>query len=348
MAAMTCSLARASTNHFNFDSDPIEVLTSFSAGDDSTNVALAGVWFTSGGSPLEAGVADQSTNGYFALTQTTPHEIKHGQKTTIVFDDTDNHQIIQGFTLSCDVRIGAGNSTPADGFSVNYARAGDPVITSGNGFGSGPEGNPGNAPEEGTTTGLVISFDAYQNSSLDTIGLTIKVDGVVLTNFPMPTLNGDCGDITSLQTGPNTDNAVSNLCWQSLWVNLDPSGVLNVNYKGMVLLTNFPVHFDPSQGRLILAGRTGGYYQEQDVDNITLITIPTADPLVGTVSSSAFDWKFNIYDSGTATPDTNTLTVMRDGVAVTPTSITQSGNPAPEMAQVLQRSNTLAPRPFLN
>ena len=325
VAALAGGFARAATSHFTFDSAPTGI-DIYHYGDNSTNVALAGAWFSTGGSPLETGVADSSTNGYFALTQTTPNEIKHGQKAVIVFPDADNHLTVVGFTLSCDVRLGAGSDRPADGFSICYARAGDSVLTTGNGFSSGPGGNPDNAPEEGTTSGLVISFDAYQNTAADTIGLTIKSDNVVLTNFAMPTLNGACDDITSLQTGTNTDSAISNLCWQPLWVNLTEAGLLNVSYKGVALLTNYPVAFAPSPGQLVIAGRTGGLWQEQDVDNIALTTVASSVPTVGNVNSTAFGWSVNIYDSGTSTPTTNTIAVTVDGATVTPTAITQSGN----------------------
>src|SRR3954470_5696337 len=175
--------ARASTNVFNFDSDPSGVLTIRQGSDGGVPANLPGEWFASGGSPLEAGVSDQSTNGYLAITQTTPDLSAHGMRSTIVFDDFDSGLVIAGFSFSCDVRVGAGNSTPADGFSINFARDTDLAISS-DSFGSGPNNNPANAQEEGTTTGLVVSFDAFQNgSAADVIGLTIKVDNTVITNI---------------------------------------------------------------------------------------------------------------------------------------------------------------------
>src|SRR5437867_1563176 len=82
---------QASTNVFNFDEDPSGILNVTRGGDNGTLTALAGVWFPSGGSTLEAGVADQSTNGYFAITQTTsdPMFTAHGMRSVIIFDDFD-------------------------------------------------------------------------------------------------------------------------------------------------------------------------------------------------------------------------------------------------------------------
>ncbi|MBW8865107.1 MAG: hypothetical protein JF609_09350 [Verrucomicrobia bacterium] len=316
--------ARASTNVFNFDSDPSGILNVTRDGDTPELQNLAGVWFSSGGSPLETGVGDQSTNGYFAITQTTPSLSAHGMGSVIIFNDFDSGLIVAGFTFSCDVRIGAGSDQPADGFSLNYARANDPVLSGGS-FSSGPNGNPGNAKEEGTTTGLAISFDAYDNSADDTIGLTLKVDGNIITNIAMPTLNGACADATSLQTGPN-NGGVGALCWQPLFVQLTTTGLINVSYKGVAFLTNYSVPFAPGAGRLIFAGRTGGLWEEQDVDNIRIETIPSADPVVGPVIANANGFKFTISDSGPATPDTNTITLSLDGAPVTPTSIFQDGS----------------------
>src|ERR1044071_3407620 len=104
----------ASTNIFNLDSDPSGILTIRPSADGGVPSNLPGEWFASGGSTLEAGVVDQSTNGYIAITQTTPDLSAHGMRATIVFDDFDAGLVVAGFTFSCDVRIGAGNATPAD------------------------------------------------------------------------------------------------------------------------------------------------------------------------------------------------------------------------------------------
>ena len=316
--------SHASTNVFNFGSDPSGVLTIRRASDVGVPSNLPGEWIPTGGSTLETNVANQSTNGYLAITQTTPDLAAHGMRSTIVFDDFDEGLVIAGFTFSCDLRIGAGNSTPADGFSINFARSTDPAINS-DAFGAGPGGNPPNGQEEGTTTGLVVSFDAFANSASDPIGLTVKVDNNVITNIPMTALNGGCANIQSLQTGPSTTN-IADLCWQPLSVDLKVNGTLSVSYKNVLLLSNLVTAYTPSAGRLIFSGRTGGSYQEQDIDNIRIVTIPSAAPVVGPSTGNANGFRFNIVDSGFATPDTNTVTITLDGVAVTPV-ITQTGSP---------------------
>ncbi|HXU79120.1 MAG TPA: hypothetical protein VN794_21255, partial [Methylomirabilota bacterium] len=186
-------------------------------------------------------------------------------------------------------------------------------------------GTEQNLPEEGTTTGLSICFDAWNSGTPDVIGLTIRVDNTIITNVALPTLNGACADATSLQTGPNTGGLAA-LCWQPLYVQLTTSGLLNVSYKGNPFLTNFVVNFAPSAGRLVFAGRTGGAWQEQDVDNITIVTVPSATPVVAQpFIANANGFRLFITDSGASTVNTNSLTLKLDGASITPSSITQNG-----------------------
>lgn len=325
--------ARAGTNIFRFNADPAADLT-IVRNEEANAAGLAGVWFPTSGSTLEVGT-DPSTNGYLQLTAGNPSPpAAFGHRAVIVFDDFDAGLVVAGFTFSCDVRVGAGTDNPADGFSLNYASASDPVVTGGTG---GPwSTNPGNENpavlvEEGTQTGLAIAFDAWNSGSGDVIGITVKVDagtaagGGVVTNIALATLNGVCADATSMQTGPN-GLGVAGLCWQPLFAQLTTDGKLSVSYKGVAFLTNYPVVFAPRPGRLVFGGRVGGANQFQHVDNIRLVTVPSAKPVVSTTVGNANGFKFSISDSGGATPSTNTIVVTLDGNPVTPSSMTQSGN----------------------
>ncbi len=63
------------------------------------------------------------------------------------------------------------------------------------------------------------------------------------------------------------------------------------------------------------------------LDDVSIDDVTPAGPFVGGGTGSAHGWSFNIWDATDgATPDTSTITVKVDGVAVLPTSITQSGN----------------------
>jgi hypothetical protein len=326
LVVMTGGFAQAATNYFNFDSDPIAGgLSAGSAQDTGLPSTLPGAWISANGSPNQPGVGDQSTNGYWAITQTTPLNTytAHGMRSALVFNQFDPGSALAGFTFACDMRVGGGSTSPADGFCVSFARSSESLAAM------------KAYTEQGTGSGLAICFDSWgpDNALNGQRGLVLKVDGTIVTNVAVPNANGACDDPTSLQTGPNDPTGVllaadllTNLCWQPLWINLDPSGLLNVSYKGSALLTNYPLPAALAAGSFVLSGRTGGSWQEQDVDNLTIVTVPATTPVVGPMATTITTWSFKIYDSGTATPNTNTITVTIDGSPVTPTAIKQSGN----------------------
>ncbi len=179
----------------------------------------------------------------------------------------DNFEVTtSGGTLSirADLRVGGGTDQPADGFSFNYVDENDPVLVGdGNGWASGPNGEA-NLPEEGTTTGISIGFDEWQSGpagdpadlSLDVIGLTLRIDGQIVGNALLPTLNGAVDDPTSLQTGPNT-GGVEALGWATLTIDAPLSGAnLNntvVTWKGQVV----PFVPEPASGLMALMSLLG-------------------------------------------------------------------------------------------
>lgn len=262
---LIATAARASTNVFNFNGpkDPTTggAFIVYRSGDP--DVSDAGIWVSKGGSPNDP--ANASTNGYLALTYT------NGHRAAVIFKNFDSDMVVKAFTLSMDVRIGGGSDQPADGFSISFARTTDPVIDGGDGFAASPSGEE-NLPEEGTTTGLSVCFDAWNSGEGDVVGVTIRVNNTIVTNIPMPVLNGACTDPKSIQTGSNK-NGVAGLCWQPVSIELTTDPLLNVSYKGAALIKNLPLpSFGAGTGRFVLAGRTGGNYQEQDVDNIRIVT----------------------------------------------------------------------------
>ena len=314
LGALSGSHALATTQTYNFDADPYSQINVFYTGDNGTLANMAGYWFATNGSPNEAGVGDQSTNGYWAITQTTPTNsfTAHGMRSELVIPVMDSNAALSGFTFSCDVRIGGGHVTPADGISISFARIGD--------------GTTNNAAEKGTATGLAVDLLAYDGDSATGIrGLQINYDSVAVTNVALPTRNGLCGDTTSVQTGPvdmtlSHDDAVNALCWQPLWINFN-AGYLSVSYKGVSLITNVYVVGGLGAGNFVIAGRTGGLWEEQDIDNISITTVPSVKPVVGPMLSTLSAFAFKIYDSGSASPATNSITMTIDGSAVTPTLI---------------------------
>lgn len=320
----------AATVHFDFNSDPTTngLLTIFDNGTGGTT------WVSSGG----VGASTNANDGYLQVTSAG-----NGQRGAIVFADFDGGQVVQAFTFDADVRIGNGTQPPADGFSINYVRANDPVLsaanpaTDANVWATGPNCEP-NLPEEGTQTGISIGFDAWnsggnppycneadQSIGPDIIGVSVRVDGTLVTQFATPTLNGSCTDPTSLQTGPRDGTGdPSILCWAHVKVILDTNGVLNVYWKNTLILSNYQTAYFPSPGRLAFAGRTGNSNENHHVDNIDITTIPASIALVGGASGFADGFAVTIGDSGSSVVNPATVTTSLNGSPVTPT-VTKNG-----------------------
>lgn len=294
--------ALAGTASYNFDTDPTSVL----------NLYGNAAWYSTGGNP--------ASGGFLSIT-----DAQNSQRSGIVFDDFDNGLVVKAFSFAMDVRIGGGTDRPADGISINYVRANDPVLPSNggdvtDGWATGPN-NEGNLPEEGSTTGLGIGFDAWYSGgdgswnqatsgpaplTDDVIGVSVRLDNNLIYQYAMPTLNGALSDTTSLQTGPQNPNRDQNdittswalLGWAPLTANLAEDGTLTVTYKGVNVTPpgGLKTTFAPSAGRLVFVGRTGGANQNNHVDNIKITTIPATVPTLGPITGNPTGFSGNLTD----------------------------------------------------
>jgi hypothetical protein len=274
----TGSSVSAGTATYDFSTDPT-FAGDFMVGGNGANQYP---WQPSGGNP----------GGFLGLTYPL-----NDLFTSMVFPDIDGGALVTAFKFEADLRIG--NSTgarAADGFSISFARANDPVLANlPNSLSS--QGNFGGAAEFGTTTGIAISFDTWAGNTLpdgvrdfpvgaenDPGGIIVRVDNTTILRQPLPLYHGACEDPNSLQTGPRDpdywaaggnpfwEESWATLCWQRLSVELDPMGKLTVIWKGETILDQYQTDYFPSPGRLVLAGRTGGANQHAHFDNITLTT----------------------------------------------------------------------------
>lgn len=307
LAALGSFSAQAADKTFNFDADPTGVL----------DIIGTGVWTPTGGNP--------DTGGFLEVTSALG-----SQKTTVIFDDFDNGLIVKSFTFTCDLKIGDGTATPADGFSINYCSADDPLIVAHDGNEWSDLGNTADAnlPEEGTRTGLGIGFDAYNsNFGGDVIGISVRVDGTLLKQIPMPTLNGAATDATSLQTGPLAagNGLGAGLTWQPLKVQLNDDATVSVWWKNVQVVTNLPTTFFPRTGRIVFGGRTGGAWQLQAVDNIHIVTAAAGSPLIGRLTGTPDGFNLLVNNSPGNALVANSLTAKLDGNNVTFKSVVTQG-----------------------
>ena len=174
-AGLVCSSAFAATNVVNFNT---------AAELPFKEVGAAAAEYRASG-----GASGGATDGYLSIT-----DAKGGQRATVVFDDLDKGLVVKAFTFECDLRIGGGTARPADGFSLNYVRANDPLATDGSPYAG--TGNETNLPEEGSLTGLGIGFDTWQSGDhpggiTDVVGISIRVEGALITQLPVPLRPGN-------------------------------------------------------------------------------------------------------------------------------------------------------------
>lgn len=337
--ATALSTANAGERTFDFETDPIQEDPDYFEAIQSNLTDLAPDDFDpwSGASVWEG---EGNPGEFLALT-----EAIGGQWTIVVFPDIDDGEQIKAFTLTADIRTG--NSTSdraADGFSISYARADDPLVQAAindNDLNQGLFGHP-RVAEVGASTGVAISFDTWdgnqtqEGSAEDEFeGIYVHVDGEYAGGVPLPTRHGECEDDTSLQTGPrtaNNDTVVDKyphlegvatggnpdvLCWAPLEVTLTETGLLTVKWKERTILDNFQTDFYPSPGRLVLGGRTGGANAIIHIDNIVLTTILADKPLLsGIEANTPNSFTVRLSDVSNSQVDQSSVALELDGEAV--------------------------------
>lgn len=328
MLASAALTAHAGTYVSDFSSNPLDPaipddqkLIVYSTSENPAVPAVA--WFPSGGN-TDGG----PTDGFLQLTAASNY-----QRSVIIFPDYESGFAVQSFVFEVDCKIGGGTATPADGMSINFARPEDPVIVNGGtGFAGRPplyEGDPSpelNLPEEGTTTGLAIGFDAYDSDGdgPDYIGISVRLDGELVDEaaVPMPTLHGAANDISSLQTGPREAPE-----WVPLRVELTPDSKLYISYKGQTIVDGVDLsdRFTPFPGRLIFAARTGALNQLHQFDNLKLTTVqaPLASVSGARLTNSGFEFQVTDNTGSTVTP-AGFLGLEIDGFQVSNGAVTLS------------------------
>src|SRR5579872_436851 len=139
---LAAGAAYAGQKTYDFNTDPTTVLNfGGTLWDGSTHTGTGSAnWQSSGG----AGPIGNTTNGpvkgvagdgFLQLTfatascGATPTVFSSGLSGCVLFDDFDKGLVVAGFTFEADLRIGDGLANPADGFSINYARGSDPILT---------------------------------------------------------------------------------------------------------------------------------------------------------------------------------------------------------------------------
>lgn len=279
---------------FDFNTDPGDQIETFGTTE----------WRGSGG-------VDDS--GYLSIT-----DALNGQNGGVIFEDPTGGKPIEGMKFTIDCRIGGGTDRPADGFSLNIVRPDDPLLQDprGSGYAGTTDIGAGenNLPEEGSQTGLGIGFDAWVSGGQDIVGISVRVDGEMIEQVAADTLNGEADDVTSLQTGPQSDDddPLSALTWQPFEAELTPNGDLTVSWKGKAIVET-QVNYFPGPGQIVFGGRTGGANQAHHFDNLSLTILAASKAVVSGLSFTRSDVRFQITDGDDSSLDADSVTLIIDG-----------------------------------
>lgn len=166
----------------------------------------------------------------------------NGQGGSFIIADRDGGAAISSLTAAFDVQVGGGTTPPADGFAFVWASDMDLTASFG---------------EDGAGSGLVVSFDIYDNGGGEAPAIDIFYAGSVVATRKVP--------LSLLDTGGQFAPVV---------VRVEADGTLDLQYDGNVIYNNLalPGFTALAGGNFGFGGRTGGLNANQWVDNIQIST----------------------------------------------------------------------------
>ena len=219
-------------------SSDVQLLTVALARPTSPNINLTFDGTTAPTGTSIYGSANLPGDGVLHLTDAV-----NGQSGSIVIRDADAGQAIESFVAAFSMLVGGGSLIPADGFCFAWAA-------------NLPNGAFGNV-EEGVGSGLVVTFDIYDNGGGEAPAIGVKWKGVFLQDVKVP--------LSLIETGDTYAEAL---------VEVKLGGLVNVAYKGQVLIHDLQLPgFTPVGGwRFGFGARTGGFNENQWVDNVAIKT----------------------------------------------------------------------------
>jgi hypothetical protein len=160
------------------------------------------------------------------------------QRGSFIIDDLDSGVPILSFLARFEMATGPGTSPPADGMSFI--------------FGQLPSRDFG----EEAPFGLNVSFDTFDNGGGEAPSIEVKFDGVVVSG------------------GHFSIDPYTNGAFVPVAVSLDPDGTVDVTFNSMAIFSDLPTGFVPQAGdRFGFGGRTGGFNQENRIDNVRIVTV---------------------------------------------------------------------------
>lgn len=198
------------------------------------------------GSALVDSVGGVGDSGTLKITSA-----QNSQTGSFVLGDQDAGAPVYGFVANMMVRVGGGTATPADGFSFCFA----------------PDLPAAAFSEEGAGTGIIITFDTYDNGGGEAPAIDVKLGDVnaVVVSTKVP--------ISDLLTGGE---------YVPVRIQLDPDGTLDLEYKGQLVYDNLllPNVSAITLGSFGFGGRTGGLNANHWIDDLAIETFLVPMPAI--------------------------------------------------------------------
>ena len=218
---------------------PIEVEAGFISTDFNSGLPAGTSIF--GDAVIEDGLA--AGDGVLKLTKAV-----NSQNGAFYINPLDPGMATQSFTAMFKALVGGGTSTPADGFSFNFA--------------NDLPGGLFTYGEEGGGTGLTVSFDSYDNGSAYGDPVTppvidVKIGGIIIASFQTP-----------ISLGMN---------FVDVRIDLHADGALDVIYGGVNAFIGLATGYTPiTNGQFALGARTGGFNDNHWIDDLSIRTTTAA------------------------------------------------------------------------
>lgn len=185
-------------------------------------------------------------NGSAAIVDGVLHltDAVNSQGGSVIISDLDTNQAVNGFTARLRLLVGGGTTPPADGISFVWVND----LPAGTVFG-----------EDGSGSGLIISFDIFDNGNETppAPSIDVRYNGQTAGTVHLPYQEMETGDT-----------------FADFLVRVEPDGTLDLHYKDRVLFNNVQLPgFAPMTGAsFAIGGRTGGLNENQWIDSLEIAT----------------------------------------------------------------------------
>ena len=212
---------------------------------------------------LEGNATNPAGADYVSLT-----EAGTNQRGTLILDPLPAGQLVRDLNVKFEMRVNGGSTTPADGYSFNF----------------GPSLFASNIGEDGTTTGLAVTFDTYDDSSSGVVDTAPAVEVVYDKNVKAG--KSFTGTRWNSKAASYTQSGLSLISADFVPVEVHLTALDNGTAKVVVTfnkvqIIDTTVPYTPAKGwRIGVGARTGGFYEKHHIRNVDVAASTSAQLVI--------------------------------------------------------------------